>query len=172
MVDTDRDFRTALLVPVYNGAKYLEQFHRSVLQLETKFNDVVFYNDGSTDDSYSLIKDLGYKILNGTGNQGCAFARNQLIRSTDAEWVHFHDIDDLICPDYLTFKLQAVKYNYDAIFCDADWLDTNTGNVMLRWRYNNDELRKKGASYFLINPVGGINGLYKRDTLIKIGGFD
>jgi glycosyltransferase involved in cell wall biosynthesis len=163
---------TALLVPVYNAEKYIKQFHQSIQDLQTKFDDIVFYNDGSTDNSHALLSALGYSVIDSEVNKGPAFARNQLIQYSNAAWVHFHDIDDIIYPQYLSYKLQKLQENYDAIICDADWVDVKTNEVIIKWRYINDNLTNLGAAYLLNNPVGGINGLYKRSTLLEIGGFD
>ena len=162
----------ALLVPVYNGEKYIDQFHQNLSELKESFDEILFYNDGSTDNSLGAIKKLGYKVINSAKNKGPAFSRNQLINASSAKWVHFHDIDDIMCADYLAAKLHYLESNYNAIICDADWINAESGNTIIKWRYSNSLLQKDGAGYLLRNPIGGINGLYKRDVLLEIGGFD
>src|SRR4051812_10172167 len=92
---------TALLVPVFNGERFIQSFHASIQALSGAFDEIIFYDDGSDDGSAAILKRLGYSVRQGTTNAGQAAARNRLLAATGADWVHFHDIDDLIHPSYL-----------------------------------------------------------------------
>src|SRR6201999_3278968 len=119
-----------------------------------------------------LLKRSGYKHLTSKVNRGPAHARNQLINAATCEYIHFHDIDDVMEPGYLAGVTPFFNNNYDAILCDADWIDPTTKEIIFNWEYKNSEFEQEGMAYLLRRPVGGINGLYKRSALLEIGGFD
>jgi glycosyltransferase involved in cell wall biosynthesis len=165
-------YSTALLVPVYNGQKFIAPFHKSVQDLKTAFGEIVFFDDGSTDESSKQLELLGYKVVRSKENKGPSAARNQLLRYTNADWIHFHDIDDLIDPSYLIETTKLIKDDCDAIICDADWVTESEDKILSKWEYKNSLYNSMGPAYLLKNPVGGINGLYRKSTLLELGGFD
>ena len=54
----------SILMPVYNGAKYLNETIKSVLNSTLKQYEFLIVNDGSTDSSEEIIKSLKIKELN------------------------------------------------------------------------------------------------------------
>jgi len=164
--------KISLLVPCYNAEKYINDFINHLTDSSLKFDEVIFYNDGSKDNTLQILKKSGYDFLTSITNNGPGFARNRLVEATTCEYVHFHDIDDLIDPAYLIEIRKALSSDYDVIFCDADWIDATTGDAIIRWRYKNDQFKKEGASYLLKTPIGGINGAYRKKNLLELGGFD
>lgn len=140
--------------------------------MDRPFDEVLFWDDGSRDDSAQLLRKLGYRVISGTINRGPGAARNSLLSETDAEWVHFHDIDDRLYPNFLTETLPFLEKDVDALICDADWITEESGTLEMSWKYKNIDLVSSGPSYLIKNPVGGINGIYRRASLLDIGGFD
>lgn len=164
--------KISLLVPCFNASKYINNFIDHLVKANLKFDEVIFYNDGSTDDTLVLLKSSGFKYLTSDTNSGPGYARNRLAEITTCEYIHFHDVDDLIDPTYLIEIRKSLSSDYDVIFCDADWIDATTGDTIIKWKYKNDSFKKDGTAYVLRTPIGGINGTYKKKTLLDLGGFD
>jgi hypothetical protein len=64
----------------------------------------------------------------------------------------------------------AADDNVDAIICNAAWR-FESGGLERDWTYSNSDLRQDPPAYLVKHPVGGINGLYRRTVLERIGGF-
>ncbi|MCR5269278.1 MAG: glycosyltransferase [Lachnospiraceae bacterium] len=85
---------------VYNGEKYLAEAIESVLdQTYTDF-ELIVINDGSTDNSLSIIheymkRDQRIRVYS-TPNRGLAQARNLGVKKAGGEYVTFFDADDLM----------------------------------------------------------------------------
>src|SRR5262245_11965173 len=93
--------RTALLVPCYNAARFLPRLREQVDRLAPAFDEVLLADDASTDNTASLAESFGFRVMRLPANLGPGGARNVLAGATNADWLHFHDVDDELAPDYL-----------------------------------------------------------------------
>lgn len=137
------------------------------------FDEVLFYDDASTDRSVMMLESKGFKVIRGSENKGQGYARNRLAEASTCTWLHFHDIDDLLTVDYLA-KTAAIAENdaIDVVLCNVDWYNQHGNKVILRWYYLNSEIKLNPVSYTIANPIGGINGLYRKSKFIAAGGFN
>lgn len=164
--------RSSLLIPCHNAAGHLPRLWETVRTQTLPFDEIICYDDASTDNTAEVALSLGARVIRGEKNSGPALARNQLWRAAQGEWVHFHDADDLLDPTYHAKVAARVSGAIDVIICNALWLREDTRAREQEWRYSEAELRVAPASYLLTHPVGGINGYYRRTALERIGGFD
>ncbi len=100
--------RFSLVIPVYNVAAFLPDFLSSLTAqtLAPSDRELIFINDGSTDQSADLIcswlaRNPDNAILISQQNQGLAAARNLGISHAQGTWVTFPDPDDVLDPEYL-----------------------------------------------------------------------
>lgn len=108
----------SFLTPVYNKAPHLElvlaQIHRQVGDYPRQY---VFVDDGSTDESLTMLRDLtaGWDnvVIESQENQGSAGATNRCIALADQPYLKFVDADDLIC-DHATETLLRALHNSPA----------------------------------------------------------
>lgn len=161
-----------LLVPCFNAESHLPRLLGSARAQSVPFSETLCYDDASTDATSSVARGLGATVIRGEQNRGPAHARNALWRATSAEWVHFHDADDLMKPDFLEKMSARISNEIDVVVCCAEWLFEDSRELEMRWDYREAPLRASPVNYLLGNPVGGINGLYRRSFLERIGGFD
>ncbi|MBC7365670.1 MAG: glycosyltransferase family 2 protein [Undibacterium sp.] len=161
-----------LLVPCYNAAAFLPRLHAAVRALTTPFAAILCYDDGSNDNTVAIARSLGLEIITGQPNRGVAYARNQLVTAARTEWIHFHDADDLIAPDYLTRLAPWCDDRHDVVSCDADWIDETSRAVMIAWRY--DPAALAGAPYgHLLSHAMGLNStIIRASSWRAIGGCD
>ena len=111
----------SVIVPVYNGEKYLKDCLNSILN-QTLINiEIICVDDGSTDSSSEILKEFSFKdsrvkILS-TENKGQGFARNLALKECNGEFIAFIDADDWINPKALELlSLKAKNNNLDMLF--------------------------------------------------------
>ena len=114
--------KISVIVPVYNVEKYLSQCLDSILNQTFKDFECICVNDGSTDNSLSVLqeyanKDNRIKIIN-QQNKGLSGARNSALKIINGKYITFIDSDDFVSSDYLE-KLTniAEKENSDIVYC-------------------------------------------------------
>lgn len=161
----------SLLVPCYNAEKYVLDFLKNIATLSQKFDEVIFYDDASTDKTVEILKNNNCYVIEGKENKGPGYARNQLVKYCSNEWFHFHDIDDYLHTNYLVEVSKDID-NVDVVLCNVDWISSKDNSVEIAFRYSDKEINKDSIAYTLLNPVGGINGLYNKKIFDKIKGFN
>lgn len=116
----------SIIIPVYNGDKWIDDCLRSV---ETQnFNgklEVSIFNDGSTDGTISKLeewretlreKSISVTIGGHTSNpRGVGYAKNQAVEQSSGVYLCFQDIDDVMSPDRVSKQYQAARSEQNSI---------------------------------------------------------
>ncbi len=90
--------KVSVITPVYNASEFLENAIESILSQDINDIEIICVNDGSTDNSLKLLKELQkrdnrIKVFS-QKNQGSGAARNLAIREAKGEFITFMDADD------------------------------------------------------------------------------
>lgn len=113
--------RISLIVPVYNGEKYLEAMARSVLEQNWENLQIIFSDDGSLDRSLEILKELEAEhpqvtVVTGE-NRGVSSARNRALALADGDYIGFADSDDLLEPGYLDALVKLLEETGADVAC-------------------------------------------------------
>jgi Glycosyltransferases involved in cell wall biogenesis len=104
----------SVIMPVYNAEKYIAESIASVLKQTHANWELLVTNDGSTDNSESIVRSLGdprIKIF-GQQNRGVSAARNVALDNMHGKYFTFLDADDLLPPESLSQRIAfAEKYH-------------------------------------------------------------
>ncbi len=114
----------SILIPVYNGERFVEQAIESALAQTWPAKEVIVVDDGSTDRSLELIKKFDGRIRWETGpNRGGNTARNRLLELARGEWLQYLDADDYLLPEKVERQLSFVHEHpdYDIICSPLIW---------------------------------------------------
>jgi glycosyltransferase involved in cell wall biosynthesis len=103
----------SVVVPVYNGSRYLRQALDSALGQTYRSLEVVVVDDGSTDSSPEIIASYGSRIRPlRQPNGGVALARNAGLRASAGDLIAFLDQDDWWLPEKV--EKQVALFRADA----------------------------------------------------------
>lgn len=117
----------SIVLPVYNGQKYIRQSIESVIKQDYTDWELLVIDDGSTDQSRAIVKEfednrIHYHYQN---NQGPSMARNKGISLAKGEYIAFIDADDLYTFNKLSEQIRFME-NHPEIqisYCDAQVVD-------------------------------------------------
>ena len=121
--------KVSIIVPVYNGEKYLEQCLKSIINQTHKNIQIIVVNDGSKDGSANIINK--YKssdsriIVVEQENKGAGTARNVGLNMSVADWIMFVDVDDMLEYDAVENLLNNVDQNTDIVLSRIYLLKNN-----------------------------------------------
>ncbi|MCL2390069.1 MAG: glycosyltransferase [Endomicrobia bacterium] len=112
--------KITIILPVYNTEKYLNQCLTSIQNQTFKDFECICVNDGSTDNSLSILQEYAYKDerfkIVSQSNKGLSGARNAGLRHVCGEYVSFIDSDDWVSENYLeTLYKAALSDNADIV---------------------------------------------------------
>ena len=112
----------SIIIPVYNGEKYLKRCVISVIEQQYKDFEIIIINDGSLDKTKKICDELELsddriKCIHNS-NQGVSISRNIGIKNSKGEFITFIDADDYIKDGIYIDLLATIKEkNLDMIFC-------------------------------------------------------
>ncbi len=159
----------SVVVPCYNQECFIRDCLRSILAQTFLDYEVIVVNDGSTDDSWSIISEFAAKYpdrIRGINieNSGVVVARNTAIEQARGKYVFPLDGDDLIHPECLEKLYMASEEGKgDVVYSQTEFFGTKTGLFKLPL-----PTRKK-------MPHGNCvvcSAMYKKSDWIQYGGYD
>lgn len=114
----------SIIIPVYNAEKYISQTLNSVLNQTLQDFEIIITDDGSTDNSKSIIapylKDPRIVYLY-QQNSGVSIARNNGIEQAKGEFIAFLDADDVWLKDNLEKKNTLLNSHADIFWTFSDY---------------------------------------------------
>lgn len=138
--------KVSVIVPVYNGEKFIEECIKNVLNQTLEEFELIIINDGSTDNTLDICKrnseiDKKIRIIN-QENKGVSSARNKGIEQSNGEYICFVDCDDKIEDNYLEELYNTCEENNVKISCCTIESIDNKGNIISS-RFMEDGYYKK-----------------------------
>ncbi len=96
----------SVIIPVCNGSRTIQATLDSVLRQTVPPDEILVMDDGSTDNTLSLLQAYKPRItVFRQSNKGAAAARNELCAQAKGDLIAFMDSDDLWHPRYLEQQL-------------------------------------------------------------------
>ncbi len=107
--------KVSVLIPAYNCASTVRETIDSVLNQTSPAHEILVMDDGSTDETPSILQSYGPKInAFRQPNGGLSSARNSLISKSTGELIAFLDSDDVLHPRYLEKETTVASRHPDA----------------------------------------------------------
>lgn len=141
----------SVIIPVYNTGKYLQDAIDSILQQDVNDMEIICVNDGSTDDSQSVLEryaanDSRVKVYSQV-NQGQSVARNTAMQYASGKYIYFMDSDDVLKPGCFKRCLEEMERDgYDFVFFDGE-VFCEEGTPSLGWGYERTQIYKEHTTY-------------------------
>lgn len=132
----------SIIVPMYNAAKSIRLCLDSILRQNFDDYEVIIINDGSTDDSESICREIANgndKVLLYTfENGGVGKARKRGIQRARGDFLIFLDADDFISPDLLKRLARIIELQGDVELIRYHSNLINDDESKDHQRYNSD----------------------------------
>lgn len=148
-------YKVSVIVPVYNVEQYLPACLESICNQTLKEIEIIVVNDGSIDNSLSIIRLFQQKYSNikliNKKNGGLSSARNAGIEKAVGEYLFFVDSDDFIDLNTLEeMYVKAKETHCPLIIC----------GILQYWSDNKKKLYKK--------CISDKESIYDADFLYKL----
>ena len=123
--------RVSVIIPNYNGIKYIEDCLDSLLLSDTKV-DIIVVDNASTDGSYEIVRDKypQVKLIRLKTNTGFAFATNRGIVEAKTEYVFLLNNDTKVLPQTVSELERTISYLSDAFSVQALMVRLSNPNIV------------------------------------------
>ena len=108
----------SVIIPTFNREKFISECVQSVLAQTLPAREIIIVDDGSTDATYNILRDLGFNSLSTKKtvlryffqqNRGVSSARNLGIKEARSEFIALLDSDDLWLKSKLDRQVSAFQ---------------------------------------------------------------
>lgn len=103
----------SILIPLYNAEKYFAKTIESILNQTYEHIEVIIVDDGSTDNSLKIAKQLEGEFsqikVYSQENKGASSARNKAFKLSKGEYIQYLDADDILHMDKILTQVQYLK---------------------------------------------------------------
>ena len=85
----------SIIMPVKNGEKYLKEAIQGIQKQKMNI-EIIVVNDGSTDNTEKITKEMGCLVISHEKSLGQVVAKNTGLKIAHGEYIMFHDGDDVM----------------------------------------------------------------------------
>jgi glycosyltransferase involved in cell wall biosynthesis len=165
--------KLSVCIPTYNRKDFLRQALQSLQQQTFKDFETVILDDGSTDGTEQMVRDLDMDIkYNWQQNSGEVATTNRLMEMAQCEYISFLHSDDLLVNDALQRLQEARQAQSDDVVVYGNYLKIDeSGHICgasTRKLYSGS-ITQHLFEDIIVHPVGS---LFPRKALLQVGGLD
>jgi GT2 family glycosyltransferase len=177
-METHTAITLSVVIPVYNGAKFLPECLKAIRQSDYQPLEVVVVNDSSTDSSVRVAEEAGATVLHTRANPGSpgapsgpAAARLMGVQHAQGAVVVFIDADVWLHKDALGRFVRCFEDpGIDAVFGSYDNMPPER-NFVSQWKNLSHHYFHQTASPEAQTFWSGC-GAIRREVFLAVGGFD
>lgn len=167
----------SVIMPIYNGERYVQEALESVFAQTFSDYDVLCVDDGSTDRSIQLLERYRSRLTVITqANVGQSAARNQGVHASTGRYLAFLDQDDRWYPHKLAQQVDLLEARKDVVmvYCNSDRMDSE-GRILQVGATKAEQPSAKASLLGRLIGEGLVlpsSMLIRRDVFERVGGFD
>lgn len=154
----------SIIIPVYNGERYLGSALQSVFEQDYRPFEVIVVDDGSVDRTADIAKSFqGVRYIY-QENQGYVKALNAGLEAADGEFIAFLDADDIWAPNKLSVQVGYLKEHPECglTLCRiSNFIDSSFAS--------NPQIEN---SPLLKEEIGLMTMVARKTVFERVGGFD
>jgi glycosyltransferase involved in cell wall biosynthesis len=114
----------SVVMSVYNGETYLREAIDSILNQTFSDFEFIIINDGSSDNSLSIIQSYHDKrivLIDNDGNKGLIFSLNKGLEIAKGAYIARMDADDVCMPERLNLQVKLFENQPSAMIIGSDY---------------------------------------------------
>jgi len=165
-----RRFKVSLIIPCYNGERFIAQRLESIMNQKYKPYEIIFLDDASIDNSVDIATKIlkqgkiRHTIIVNKVNMGIAHQISKGLETAKGQYIWFAEQDDFCYADFLyTIKKMIRKKNINLAYCNSKAVDENLEDYD---DYYNENLIIKSTKDFCVDGTYMvINNLSTENTI-------
>lgn len=168
----EKKYKVSIVLPVYNGEKYLPLAIESIIQQTYQNFELIVIDDCSTDQSYCIAKsyakkDSRIRVYKNRENKKLPRSLNAGFHMASGDLLTWTSDDNILKPEMLETLVNVFKENPDIDFVYADIIPIDEYGNIMKTQYLNGEIE----DIYVFNPVLACF-LYKKKIHEVLKGYD
>lgn len=160
----------SVIIPAYNAAEFISDTITSVINQTWKNLEIIIINDGSTDNTETIVQnflvDKRIKLIN-QQNQGCSASKNVGLFLAQGKFIQYLDADDILSKNKIENQINILKDSDEEIaICQTLIFHNYPGDT--NENISKELLHNTKQSFEFILNLYGING---KDGMIQPNAF-
>ena len=168
--------QVTVLMPVYNGQRFLVEAIESILAQSFKDFEFLIINDGSKDKSEDIIKRYAKKDSRirfiSRSNKGLVATLNEGLTKTKGKFIARMDCDDVSHPERLKKQVDYMEKNKKIALLGTSFNIIDENNCAIGHSYHLDRNEDLQMEFLVRNPFGHGTVMVRREVLKSVGGYD
>lgn len=170
------DVNISVIIPIFNAEKHIEECLDSVLAQTLTSYELILVNDGSRDNTLTLLEkyknNTCVKIINKT-NGGASSARNLGIENAKGKYLAFLDSDDLWHPEKLAIQFDVMEKNKNLLACYSKVVHSESSKNLSWPEISVIQTKLQEINEIFLNPYLVTSSFFvKKDVVISVNKFD
>lgn len=167
----------SILIPVYNGEKYINKTIEALVNQTYKNIEIIICDDCSLDKTRDILKEWASKdsrirVYYNKENLKISKNRNRLLSLARGEFIAWNDADDISELNRIELQMNYLKANPKVGIVGAwiKFVNVNDELIELRKYEEEDKLLRK--QIFISSPVSQGVAMIRKSVLEQAGNFD
>ena len=164
----------SVIIPTYNNAEYIGYAIKSVLSQSYQNLELIVVDDGSTDDTEKIVKNIDDKRLRYFYqiNQERCVARNNGIKHSRGKYICFLDSDDYFLKNKIRNEVKFLANNIHADMVVSGFRRVSDNNEIIREKKYPKNKFIAMDEFLYGNPFSPCSTMINSEFVKKINGFD
>jgi len=151
----------SVIMAAYNAASHIGEALESALAQDWRPLEIVVVDDGSTDDTQSIVRSYSGVLYVRQENKGPSAARNTAVEQSSGHFVANFDSDDLLPPTRISDQVRYLLAHPEvgAVFGRQEWM-------------NAPEWMARDSVYGDLDGIPLSSVMFRREVFFELGGYD
>lgn len=174
------DILCSILIPVYNGEKFLEKTLQSCIEQTIADKvEIIAIDDCSSDHSFEILQKIASLhpnviVKKNEENMGIIKTVNKAAYMTKGKYLMFLGHDDMLRSNHIETMLKEFDEDTSLIHCNADLIDKDDDIFGIGVDDNKQIRKTKKIKYYLAlgNVIHSTGAIVQKKYFTKVGGWD
>ncbi|MBR7130967.1 MAG: glycosyltransferase [Lentisphaeria bacterium] len=168
--------KLAVIMPVYNAEKFLQQSIDSILQQSFADFEFLICDDCSVDDSAEILRraaltDKRVKLFRNEKNSGVTYSLNRLLQEVSSPFIVRMDADDIALPDRLKKQYEFMQNHPEVAVAGGDLEIIDENNNTLGMRYYLRSWQEIKKQMMCRSPLAHPAVIMRKSVIDRLGGY-